>query len=175
MTVLAQVERLVALARSLGALLDDGVGAAKSLPPRLPYPRVFRAFVERHAFVAFNVGGVRIHSNLPGEEDGLTDLFADKILTRELVDSGFLPFGRPATGSYDRICFDVRGVKNPDDAPVVLMDHEAILSHNRTPKPERIADGLMDLVDRERQKAEPCVAPRGGPATRLSNSRVSRW
>ena len=155
MTAIAQVERLVAMARCRGALIDDVAGAAQAFTTRVQYPRVFREFAERHAFVAFDPGGVRIYSNLRGEEDSLEDLLADKILTRALVNAGFLPFGRPATGSYDRICFDVRGTQHRDDAPVVLMDHEAILSNNRVPKPKRLADGLMDLVDRERQKAEP--------------------
>ncbi len=150
MAPIPQLDRLVALAGSLGALVDAADGAGDAFRTRVHYPRVFGDFVERHAFVAFDVGGVRVYSNIQGAEDGLEELWADKILTRELVNAGFLPFGRPATGSYDRICFDVRGTQDPDDAPVVLMDHEAILSKNRMPKPKRLADGLMDLVDRER-------------------------
>lgn len=156
---LAPVQRLVALARFRGALMDDVAGAVERFVPRVPYPSVFQEFVERHVFVAFDVGEICIYSNIQGEEDDLARLFADKLLTRELVGAGFLPFGRPTTGDYDRICFDVRDVRDPQDAPVVRMDHEAILSKGRVPRPSRLADGLMNLVDLELQNARPNLHP----------------
>lgn len=170
MSVPAQLERLLAEMRQRGALMDDLAGAVVRLSTVPPYPRLFRELVVRHTFVSFDVGGVRVYSNVKGDEDSLEDLLADKILTRGLVAAGFLPFGRPATGSYDRICFDVRGTEDPDDAPVVLMDHEAILSHNRIPKPKRLGDGLMDLFDAERQKAEQGAPPNSRPPSRLPSS-----
>jgi hypothetical protein len=135
--------------------MDDVSGAARAISPSFKYPRVFQEFTEQHAFVAFDIGGVRVYSNLQGEEDNVEGLLADRILTRGLVDAGFLPFGRPVTGSYDRICFDVRGLQYSEDAPVVWVDHEAILSKDRVPKPRRLADGLMEWLDRARNKGGP--------------------
>lgn len=160
MTPIAKVELLVAMARSCGALMDDVSGAAGAISPSFRYPRVFQEFTEQHAFVAFDIGRVRVYSNLQGEEDNLEALLADRILTRGLVDAGFLPFGRPVTGSYDRICFDVRGLQEPEDAPVVWVDHEAILSNDRVPKPRRLADGLMEWMDGARHKAGPGTSTR---------------
>lgn len=170
MTTLASMDRLVGVARLRGALVDEVAGAADTVTTPLQYPRVFREFLVRHSFVAFDLGGVRVYSNVQGEEDGLADLLADKILTRELVNAGFLPFGRPATGSYDRVCFDVRTAQDPDDAPIVLMDHEAILSNNRIPKPKWISDGLMELVDLESRKAEPDAPPNSRPPSPFPTS-----
>jgi hypothetical protein len=39
-------------------------------------------------------------------------------------------FGTPSTGDYDPICFATRRMNN-GDAPIVQIDHEDILSHNR--------------------------------------------
>jgi hypothetical protein len=33
------------------------------------------------------------------------------------------------------------------NAPIVEMDHEAILNHNRIPKPSPLAAGLMQLFE----------------------------
>lgn len=147
MNDLTRIDPLVVLARFSGALMDEVAGAAERVSMTLQYPMLFQAFVERHTFVAFVVGDVRVYGNVRGEEDSLDDLMADKIITSELVNAGFLPFGRPSNGCYDRICFDIRGSHEPEDAPVVRMDHEAILSDNRIPEPERLAKSLMALVD----------------------------
>jgi hypothetical protein len=128
-----------------GALLDDVAGAGERFVPVLPYPRWFAELLDRHLFAAFEVGGVRVYGNVNGQEAGLEELLADRILTRALAEAGFAPFGRPTTGSYDRVCFDLRGLKVPLDAPVVLMDHEAILSGNRIPKPKPLAGGFVAL------------------------------
>ena len=148
MNPLAQLERLVSEVRHRGALMDDVAEEAAAILTAVPgYPGLFGVLVKRHAFVAFDVGGIRVYGNIQGEEDSLEDLLADKILTGDLVEAGFLPFGRPTTGSYDRICFDVRERQPSEEAPVVLMDHESILTYNRIPDPKRLAHTLMDLFE----------------------------
>jgi hypothetical protein len=154
-----QLARLLAEIDRLGALMDGVASAAERCPFDLEYPRLFSDLMREHAFVAFVVGGVRVHSNLRGEADNLEELLRDKALTRELYGAGFAPFGRPSTGNYDRICFDMRGRRHPFDAPVVVMDHESILSHNQIPKPRKLADSLVELFALEAQKAEPSAPP----------------
>jgi hypothetical protein len=112
----------------------------------LPFPRLFAELLTRHSFVSFEARGVRVFGNLRSEEDNLEALLDDRILTNTLMTAGFLPFGRPATGNYDRVCFDVRGQEHPVDATVVLIDHEAILSYNQIPKPRELAPGILELV-----------------------------
>lgn len=99
----------------------------------------------RSSRFAFDVGGVRIHSNLRGEEDNLEELVSDKVLTEAVCKAGFSPFGRPSGGGYDRVCFDLRKGGRPMDAPVVVLDHESILSGNRIPKPRTLASGLNEI------------------------------
>ncbi len=144
-----QLERLMTEIQRHGALMDDIADAAVRMEVEVTYPRLFAELVARHMFLAFNVGKVRISSNIKTEEDNLEDLFRDKVLTNALVEAGFFPFGRPVTGNYDRVCFDMRGVNQPLDASVVLMRHEAILSHNKIPKPAKLADGIIQLFTDE--------------------------
>ena len=105
--------------------------------------------------MAFDVAGVRIHGNLPLEEDSLRELLADEALTTALMLAGFSPFGRLSRGAYDRVCFDMRGRTRPFDAPVVLMEHEAILSRGVVPSPRLVAGGLLELLDSATREAEP--------------------
>ena len=127
--------------------MDEAEPAPERIPPLPQYPKLFRELMELHAFVAFQVAEIRVHGNVRGAEDSLEDLCADEILTHALIEAGFPPFGRPATGSYDRICFDVGAAKGKDDAPVVRMDHEAILCRNRIPKPTLISGNLLRSLE----------------------------
>lgn len=145
MKLQTQLEQLVSEIEKRGALMDDVVESTARISVDFPYPPVFSKLLKEHSFVAFDLGQVRIFSNIQEEEDNLEDLLRDKILTNALVGAGFSPFGRPATGSYDRVCFDMR--ESARYSPVVLMDHEAILSNNRIPKPMRLAESLMKLLE----------------------------
>ena len=165
-----QLERLVAQIERRGALMDGAASAEeRQVPAGIRYPRIFGDLLSGHSFMAFDVAGVRIHGNLPLEEDSLRELLADKALTTALVVAGFSPFGRPANGAYDRVCFDIRGRTCPLDAPVVLMEHEAILSNSRVPRPRLVAAGIIELLDSGMREAEPDGAANGRqPARRVA-------
>lgn len=136
--------------------MDDFDGAAaRRTRPDLPYPGLFAELLGTHMFAAFDIGAVRVCGNIQGEDDSLDDLLSDTILTSALTAAGFLPFGRPITGSYDRMCFDVRARARAYDAPVVLMHHEAVLTRGRIPKPEHWADGLFSLLSTAAGEIEP--------------------
>lgn len=151
----AQIQRLLAEIDRRGALRGGVTPAPERCVVDLDYPRLFSDVVRDHLFAAFVVGGIRVHGNLRGEEDSLEELLGDKILTQALCEAGFAPFGRPATGSYDRVCFDMRTRRHPFDAPVVVMDHETVFSHNKIPKPRKLADGIVHLFELEALIAEP--------------------
>jgi hypothetical protein len=139
-----EIKLLLAEIKKRDALIDEVADPTARIVVGFPYPRLFSELVEHHSFIAFDIGGVRIHSNLRGEEDNLEELLSDKILTEAACNAGFFPFGRPS-GGYDRVCFDLRNGGRPMDAPVVVLDHEAILSHNKLPKPRTLVSGLKEL------------------------------
>ncbi|MBI1347016.1 hypothetical protein GC163_12080 [bacterium] len=121
--------------------MDEG---PRWLPP-FEYPSFFQNLIREYAFQAFAIGETLVHGNLISAEDNLKGLLEDQYLTDTLVDAGFLPFGRPASGNYDRICFDARQMKRNSDAPIVRMDHESILSFDQIPEPILVASGFFEL------------------------------
>jgi hypothetical protein len=143
------MERLVDGLRRRGVLLDGAHVAAGELCDLswVELPRLFRDLVREHRFIAFEAGEIVFHSNIRGKENDFDSLLGDKMLTTSLLKAGFSPVGRPATGSYDRVCFDMRHHRRPMDAPLVRLRHEAILSRNQMPCPIVLAPGIFDLID----------------------------
>lgn len=137
--------RLLEMVSGQGALMDDSVAPEERIKIELTYPRLFAQLVRDHLFIAFDLGDIRVFSNLLCEDDNLESLLRDRHLVPPLITAGFLPFARPAGGSYDPICFDVRGLAQPADAPIVQMDHESILTHFQIPNPQPIAAGILEL------------------------------
>lgn len=143
------VNQWVSALRQRGLLVN--AADTQSLRVSLPdgFPKLYHTLFHGCLFQAFDLRSVRVASNLRSAIHNLTELWEDRTLAQKLTESGFMPFGRPADGSWDRICFDMRAMKKRDDAPVVRVDHEAILSFSRLPKPECVAGGLADLfIDR---------------------------
>jgi hypothetical protein len=135
------VERL----RAQGALTDGVAGIDEKAVLPAVYPKVFSRLWDEHLFSAFAVGDVRVAGNIRGEDESLEALLSDPVLTDRLIAAGFLPFGRPSDGGYDRICFDARKKARRGDAPVVRMAHESILSFDRLPRPVLLAEGFIAL------------------------------
>lgn len=86
------------------------------------YPALFRYFTGAYTFSEFSYQGIVFWTNA----DHFAKYFPDKLLDSALVSQKYLPFGQPDCGSYDRICFDMNR-KRGRDAPIVRIDHEAML------------------------------------------------
>jgi hypothetical protein len=52
----------------------------------------------------------------------------DRPLLSVLWKQGYLPFARPADGSYDPVCFDFSTNEHSSEPAVVRIDHEDVLS-----------------------------------------------
>jgi hypothetical protein len=99
------------------------------LPGRLP--RSYRSFASRYLFPAFEVGPVTLFANtggaVPEQWELVQAAFLDEALSAPLLAAGFVQFGRPSTGSYDPVCFDLNKRTNAGECPVIQVDHEAAL------------------------------------------------
>ena len=101
------------------------------LPCRLPPS--FRSLILRYRFDPFRVSGIEFFGN---RGDGCRDdlviaSLSDPLLVRVAQRHGFLQVGRPDTGAYDPVCFDMRRRSKDGDAPLARLDHEEILVHER--------------------------------------------
>jgi hypothetical protein len=82
-----------------------------------------------------------------GVHDELVDaVFRDRGIYVPLLRAGFVQFGRPATGSYDPVCFDLNRKAEDGECPVVLLDHEAALMQGRAEVVTELADSFLSLV-----------------------------
>ena len=52
-------------------------------------------------------------------------------LSELLLPAGYFQIGRPDSGSFDTICFDLNTPKQNREYRIVLADHEAVLSRSK--------------------------------------------
>jgi hypothetical protein len=114
----------------------------------LRFPSLFRYFVTHYKFAGFDVDPILFFANTGHAEiwnDISYSLFHDKYLFPTLLKSRMLQFGRQSTGNYDPSCFDLsRG--DEVDAPIVQVDHEEILIHERLVVVREIAPSFRTLI-----------------------------
>jgi len=123
------------------------------LPSRLP--RSYESFVTRYLFPAFDVGPVTLFANtgggVPEQWELVNAVFWDQHLSAPLLAAGLLQFGRPSTGSYDPVCFDLKARTNAEECPVVQVDHEAALVRERVKVVSQLAPSFLALIEVEEE------------------------
>lgn len=112
----------------------------------LQLPAAYRDFISAYEFEPCVLGSVELFGNAsPGESDDLSVApFSDKALHPPLLQAGFFPIGRPASGSYDPVCLSIAG--KAKDAAVVRIDHEQMLCQGRLKVLEEVAPSFTALV-----------------------------
>jgi len=117
----------------------------RGLPSRLPPS--YRSLVLRYRFPSFDQSGVTLWGNVDGKtrDDFVVASIMDPVLSSVTRRSGFLQIGRPASGSYDLICFDLRSRSKTGEAEIVRLDHEEILIKNAIRIVTKTAGSFLDL------------------------------
>jgi hypothetical protein len=114
----------------------------------LRFPPLFRQMLADYDFEPFELGEVEFFGN-NGSDAGYDiqeSIFIDPALAPALLKAGLLQVGRPATGSYDPICFNIaQGSIEPE---LVQVDHESILSFASLRISKVIAGNFADLIKR---------------------------
>jgi hypothetical protein len=98
----------------------------EKLPRRLPPS--FASLLSRYSFPAFDVLGMSLfgwdsESNPYAEEASA----AKGSLSELLLPAGYVQIGRPDTGDFDAICFDLNDQNQHREYRIVQVDHEDIL------------------------------------------------
>lgn len=121
------------------------------LEDRLParYPGSFRSLITRYEYPAFSLGPVTMFANTAESVDYelREEIWKDKGLSEPLLSHGFLQFGRPSTGSYDPICFEVGESPGSQELEIVRLDHEELLCNSRIRVTERIAGSFFRFAE----------------------------
>lgn len=118
------------------------------LPKRFPVS--YRSLITRYAFSPFVAGGLSFFANTGADslEELSKAIFNDRIIAEVSLKAGYIQFARPAGGSYDPVCFDARKSESNREFPIVRLDHEAILCHNRIHVTETVANSFYRFVAR---------------------------
>jgi len=129
----------------------DGSPWVAELETKLPgrFPPSFRSLVTRYLFPALEIGPVEVFANtgtrLTAE---LADaIFADRFLAEPLLRNGFVQIGRPGSGSYDPIAFDLGRRRGGGECPLVRIDHEVALMQGQVRVIEEVAPSFLALIE----------------------------
>jgi hypothetical protein len=98
----------------------------EKLPKRLP--QSFESLLSRYSFPAFDVLGITLFGWESDANKYLVEASAPKnSLSELLIPAGYVQIGRPDTGDFDAICFDLRDQAQNRECRIVRVDHEDIL------------------------------------------------
>lgn len=101
-----------------------------TLPQRMPAS--YESFLSRYSFLSFEVAGILFFG---WDSKSAPDLemipMAPHDMSKELVSAGFVQIGRPDTGSYDPVCFDLNSSGQNREYRIVQADHEQVLQWSR--------------------------------------------
>ena len=110
-------------------------------------PQLFESFAESFGWLDVDLRICRLFANPPATDcvDLSTAMFADLVLNNTLLPLRLVRFALAPDCCYDPICFDLSNFDG-DDCPIVRLEHESILRHDRIDKCEVIFDSFRDLV-----------------------------
>lgn len=96
------------------------------LPKRLP--QSFESLLSRYSFPAFDLLGISFFEWDADANRYIAEASAAKgSLSESLIPAGYVQIGRPDTGSFDAICFDLKQQSHNREYRIVQIDHEDIL------------------------------------------------
>jgi hypothetical protein len=156
------IESFASKVKALGVPIRDEDNKSRlrlfeaKVPKRLP--QSFASFLSRYSFPAFNVGGISLFgwdsdSNAYTEEASA----AKGSLSELLLPAGYVQIGRPDTGIFDAVCFDLNEQNQNREYRIVQVDHEDILCNWRVRVSGELWPSFIKLVDSVLSSAEPQV------------------
>jgi len=128
----------------------------EKLPKRLP--QSFASFLSRYSFPAFDVVGISLFgwdsdSNAYTEEASA----AKGSLSELLLPAGYVQIGRPDTGDFDTVCFDLNEQSQNREYRIVQVDHEEILCNWKVRVSGEAWPSFIRLIDCVLSSADPQV------------------
>ena len=109
-------------------------------------PTLYRALVVGYTFSPAVIGQLELFGNGCDnpDEDITSASILDKHLLAWLTPRGAISIGRPATGAYDPVCFNM--VDSPADPSIVVFDHEDILQGRVKVRCRTVAGSFAELL-----------------------------
>lgn len=129
---------------------NDNESRLESLEAKLPrrLPQSFASLLSHYSFPAFDVSGISLFG-----WEGDSNLFIEEAsapkgsLSELLVPAGYVQIGRPDTGSFDAVCFDLNEPRQNREYRIVQIDHEEILCNWRVHVSGELWPAFIKLVE----------------------------
>src|SRR6266481_1985797 len=105
---------------------EDNASLLEDFDARLTkrLPQSFESLLSRYSFPSFNASGISFFGWGPESTELLAVVSPLKgSLSELLLPAGYFQIGRPDTGSFDAICFDMKTHKQNRQYRIVLADH----------------------------------------------------
>ena len=125
-------------------------------------PQSFGTFLSRYSFAPFEVSEVSLFgwesdSNSYSEEASA----AKGSLSELLIPAGYVQIGRPETGDFDAICFDLNQKSQNRECRIVQIDHEEILCNWRVRVSGELWPSFTKLVEGVLSSAQTRISHEG--------------
>jgi hypothetical protein len=129
---------------------EDNREGLKELNAKLPkrISRPFESFLSRYSFPEFDVCGITLFGwNSSWESTKYLEAVSapKNSLAELLLPAGYLQIGRPDTGDFDAICFDLN---DGGDQRIVQADHEEILCNCRVKITAELWPSFITIVEK---------------------------
>jgi hypothetical protein len=148
--IVAFVEELRARGVAVSARDNASMLERLELELAVRLPDSYRSLVSRFDYSSIDVGGITLYGTTPSDDyEAVHDAAVnDRALYDVVRTAGFVPIGRPETGSYDPVCFDTRRAVAHHEYPIVRLDHEQALCHSGVKITGSLAGSFRELVTR---------------------------
>ncbi len=139
---------------------EDNMARLSALQEKLPkrLPPSFEYFLSRYSFPTFDVFGITLFDWDSGSNKYIAEASAYQgSLSELLIPAGFVQIGRPDTGDFDAVCFDLNGHDQGREYRLVQVDHEDILCNWKVRMTAELWPSFIDFVESTLSSAEPRV------------------
>jgi hypothetical protein len=137
-------------ARGVPVKREDNASRLQELEEQVTkrLPQSFQSLLSRYSFPTFDALGISFFGWGPASTELLGVASAIKgSLSELLLPAGYFQIGRPDTGSFDAICFDLNDGKQNREHGIVLADHEEILCNSRVRISSQVWPSFQKLLE----------------------------
>lgn len=112
---------------------EDNTSRLQELEAKLPKRLLlsFTSLLSRYSFPSFDIGGISFFGWEVAHTEFSERAPAKGSLSELLLPSGYIQVGRPDTGNFDAVCFDLNTPKQNGEYRMVQANHEEILCNSR--------------------------------------------
>jgi hypothetical protein len=156
------LDRFAAMVKDCGVPIrsEDNATRLRVFEERLPkrLPPSFASFLSRYSFPSFDVLGISLFGWESDESEFIVETSTPRnSLSELLIPAGYVQIGRPATGNFDAICFDLNDRRQNRECSLVRVDHEDILIHFKVRVTSELWPSFVHLVESALSSDDPHI------------------